>query len=331
MTMSELDGGRPVVGVDLGGTKVLAGVVGPDQAISGRSKKSTPAKDGADAILAAIESCVREAVAASGLTLDDIAAVGIGSPGPLDPKTGVIHFSANMNVREFHLGPGLSAALGGLPVLLQNDVRVGGYGEFKLGAGRGYNSLIGAFVGTGIGGCLIMDGKIVEGSTGNAGELGHMTVKAGGPRCGCGQRGCMEALASRTAIARRIAKSVRNGQPSVFGSKIDRKSGKIKSGELAAAVQANDLVAVRAVQRSAHYLGLGLGSLVNVFGPELVIIGGGVVEALGDPYVDLIRQSARRQILVDPEMKIKFVAAALGDNAGILGASLMAREAFLSA
>jgi glucokinase len=331
MIMTEQGGGRPVVGVDLGGTKVLAGVVGPDHSIIGRSKKSTPAKDGADAILAAIEACVREAVAVAGLALEDIAAVGIGSPGPLDPKTGIIHFSANLNVREFHLGPGLSAALGGLPVLLQNDVRVGGYGEFKLGAGRGYRSIISAFVGTGIGGCLILDGKIVEGSTGNAGELGHMIVKAGGPRCGCGQRGCMEAVASRTAIARRIAKSVRNGQPSVFGGKSDRKSGKIKSGELAAAVQANDLVAVRAVQRSAHYLGLGLGSLVNVFGPELVIVGGGVAEALGDAYVNLVRQSARRQILVDPDHKIQFAGGALGDNAGILGASLMAREAFLPA
>jgi glucokinase len=325
--MAGADGRSPVVGIDLGGTKILAGVLGADNAVLGRAKRSSPAQEGAAAILRAIVECVDEALAAARLRRDEIAAVGVGSPGPLDVATGVILFSANMNVRNFALGPELAGALG-RPVLVQNDVRAGGYGEFRLGAGHGRRDLIAAFVGTGIGGCLVHDGKVVEGSTGNAGELGHMIVKAGGPKCGCGARGCMEALASKTAIARRINKAIRKGVSTVLLDKLARRSGRLKSGDLAAAVAAGDHVAVKEVRRAAHFLGLGLGSLVNVFGPEVVIIGGGVAEALGEPYIELVRAAARSQILTDPDGTIRIVPAALGDDAGILGAALLARERF---
>lgn len=321
-------GGPPVVGVDLGGTKILAGVVSADHRILGRGKRNTPAKEGGPAILQAMTECVNEALEASGVSRDDIAAAGIGSPGPLDVHAGVILFSANLNVKNYPIGPELSAVLD-RPVMVQNDVRVGGYAEFRLGAGRGYRDVIAAFVGTGIGGCIIQGGEIVSGSTGNAGELGHMVVKAGGPLCGCGAKGCMEAMASKTAIQRRVNKAVRRGTPTVLTAKMARKGGRLKSGDLAEAVAAKDPVALRAVQRAAHYLGIGLGGLVNVLGPEIVIIGGGVVNALGDPWVDLARTSARTQILTDPAGHIKIERAALGDDAGILGAALLAREHFV--
>jgi glucokinase len=235
-----------------------------------------------------------------------------------------------LNVHNFALGPILSSIVA-RPVTVQNDVRVGGYGEFRLGAGQGYKNLIAAFVGTGIGGCLVMDGHVVAGATGNAGEIGHIVVKAGGPRCGCGSRGCMEALASRTAITRRIVKAVRKGHQTVLADKVARKSGRLKSGELAEAVAAGDQVATSEVKRAAHFLGLGLGSLINVLGPEIVIIGGGVAQALGEPWVDLVRAAAREQILADPTGKIRIELAALGDDAGILGAALLAREKFVEA
>lgn len=326
--MSVSGGSPPVVGIDLGGTKVLAGVVGPGNEILGRAKRPTPAMEGADAILKTIVDCVDEALASARLGRDDVAAAGVGSPGPLDTEAGVILFSSNMNVRNFALGPSLSSVLGH-PVLVQNDVRVGGYGEFRLGAGRGYQNLIVVFVGTGIGGCLVQDGRVLLGATGNAGEIGHVVVKAGGPKCGCGSRGCLEALASRTAVTRRIAKAVRKGMPTVLAEKVVRKTGRLKSGEIADAVAAGDHVANREVRRAAHFLGLGLGSLINVLGPEAVIIGGGVAEALGDPWVDLVRVSAREQELTDPTEKIKIERAALGDDAGILGAALLARERFV--
>jgi glucokinase len=319
-----------VVGIDLGGTKILAAVVSDDHRILGRAKRTTPAQEGGPAILQAVIACIDEALEHAGLRRGDIAGAGIGSPGPLDVKAGVILFSANLNVKDFPIGPDLAAALN-RPVLVQNDVRVGGYAEFRLGAGRGYRDLIAAFVGTGIGGCLIQGGQIVTGSTGNAGELGHIIIKAGGPRCGCGARGCMEALASKTAIGRRITKAVRKGLPTVLGEKMARKGGRLKSGDLAEAVAARDLVALKEVQRAAHFLGLGLGSLINVFGPEIVLIGGGVAEALGDPYVNLVRTAARSQALADPDGLIRIDRAALGDDAGILGAALLAREKFVHA
>jgi glucokinase len=316
-----------VVGVDLGGTKILGGVVGPDNRILGRAKRNTPAKEGGPAILQAMIECVDEALGVAGVDRRDVAAGGIGSPGPLDVKAGVILFSANLNVKNYPIGPELSAHLD-KPVTVQNDVRVGGYAEFRLGAGRGFRDVIAAFVGTGIGGCIIQNGEIVTGSTGNAGEIGHTIVKAGGPRCGCGAKGCMEALASKTAIQRRVVKAMKKGTPTVLAEKMARKGGRLKSGDLAEAVAAKDPVALKAVQRSAHYLGLGLGGLVNVLGPEVVIVGGGVVGALGDPWVDLVRTSARTQIITDPDGQIKIVRAALGDDAGILGAALLAREHF---
>jgi glucokinase len=316
-----------VVGVDLGGTKILAGVVSADNQILGRGKRNTPAKEGGPAILQAMSECVTEALQTAGVPREKVSAAGIGSPGPLDVRAGVILFSANLNVKNYPIGPELSAFLD-RPVLVQNDVRVGGYGEFRLGAGRGYRNLISAFVGTGIGGCVILNGEILTGSTENAGELGHMIVKAGGPRCGCGAKGCMESLASKTAIQRRITKAVRRGIPTPLGDRMARKGGRLKSGDLAEAVAARDAVALKAVQRAAHYLGLGLGGLVNVFGPEVVIIGGGVVNALGDSWIELVRTSARSQILTDPDGTIKIVRAALGDDAGILGAALLAREHF---
>ena len=322
--------GPPVLGIDLGGTKTLVAVVGSNQRILGRAKRTTPAREGGPAIVDTMLGAIDEALKNAGLARQDIAAAGIGSPGPLDVNSGVILFSANLNVKNFPIGPELAAALN-RPVLVQNDVRGGGTPSSGSGAGRGYRNIIAAFVGTGIGGCVILDGEIVTGSTGNAGELGHIIIKAGGPRCGCGSRGCMEALASKTAIARRVQKATRNGLPTVLGEKMTRKGGRLKSGDLADAVAAKDLVALKEVHRAAHFLGIGLGSLINVLGPELVIIGGGVAGALGPAYLDLVRTAARSQALVDPDGLIRIEPAALGDNAGILGAALLAREKFVHA
>ena len=319
--------GRALLGIDLGGTKILAGVVDADNRVLARAKRPTPAREGQAAILAAIVSAARDAIDQSKIDVGDLIGVGIGAPGPLDIEAGVIRFSPNLDVKDFAIGPELAKELG-KPVLVRNDVRVGGYGEFKLGAGRGKRDIIAAFVGTGIGGCFIKDGQIVPGFTGNAGEIGHMIIKAGGPVCGCGSHGCLEALASRTAIARRVRKAIRKGIPTALKTAFSGKDGRLKSRELAAAAAIGDSVAVNEIHRAAIFLGLGLASLINIVGPELVIIGGGVVEALGASYVDLVRAEARRHTIGDPDGLVPIVAADLGDDAGILGASLMAREAF---
>ena len=297
-----------VAGVDLGGTKVLAGIVDAENRVLGRGKNATPAEEGAEAILAAIVATVRLAAAEAGVEVGALKGIGVGSPGPLDAERGVILFSANMNVKDFALGPDLHEALGP-PVLVRNDVRVGGYGEFRLGAGAGKSNVLAAFIGTGIGGCVIVDGKVIAGSTGNAGEIGHVLIKPGGSRCGCGRRGCLEAEASRTAITKRIRKAVRKGRSSVLAAKVASKNDKLKSKELAHAYHSGDAVTVAEVNRAAYYLGLGLGGLINVLGPEVVILGGGVVEALGPDYLDAIVTSARNQILVDPDGRIAILPA----------------------
>ena len=258
-----------------------------------------------------------------------MAAGGIGSPGPLDVKAGVILFSANLNVKNYPIGPELSAFLD-RPVSVQNDVRVGGYAEFRLGAGRGYRDIIAAFVGTGIGGCVILGGEIVTGSTGNAGEIGHTIVKAGGPAAAAVPRAAWRPWPARPRSQRRVAKAMQKGTADASSARRWRAR---EAGSRAATWPRPSPPATRspskAIQRAAHYLGLGLGGLVNVLGPEIVIVGGGVVRPWAIPWVDLVRTSARAQILTDPDGQIKIVRAALGDDAGILGAALLAREHFL--
>ncbi len=319
--------GPLVLGLDLGGTKVVAGVVDADHRVLGRAKRSTPAREGGDAILAAMLDAADEALDEAGVGRDDLVAAGVGSPGPLDAEAGVILFSPNLNVRDYPIGPNLAAALG-RPVLVQNDVRVGGWGEYRLGAGRGTRRMVAAFVGTGIGGCVIDDGQIVRGTTGNAGEIGHLIVKAGGPRCGCGARGCLEALASRTAITRRIHKAIQRGEATCLAGRVTSATSRLKSKDLSAAVAAADPVAIHEIHRAARFLGLAIGGLINVLGPELVVLGGGVTEALGEPYVELVRATARDQAMADPRALVRIERGSLGDDAGLLGAALLAREQF---
>jgi glucokinase len=321
--------GPLVLGIDLGGTKILAGVVDAENRIVGRAKEPTPAREGGAALREALIKAGRDALAASGIDASRLAAVGIGSPGPLDIEAGVIRSSPNLNVVEFPLKDTLHEAFA-VPVAVQNDVRVGGYGEFKLGAGRGYRDVVAAFVGTGIGGCLIRDGAIVTGVTGNAGEIGHLVVKANGPKCGCGRRGCLEAVASRTAITRRIFKAIKKGASTPLREVVRNKNSRLKSRELMSAYRGGDPVAVHEVERAARFLGLALGGLINVLGPEIIIIGGGVTEAIGAPFVDLVRNAARTQAMADPDRRVHIEQAELGDDAGVLGASLIARERFVS-
>ncbi|WP_152052179.1 ROK family protein [Tautonia marina] len=322
--------GPLVLGIDLGGTKILAGVVDAEHRILGRAKEVTPAREGGAALQDALIEAGRNALAAAGLEPSDIAALGIGSPGPLDVEAGVIRSSPNLNVVDFPLKDTLHQAFG-VPVAVQNDVRVGGYGEFKLGAGRGYRDIVAAFIGTGIGGCLIRDGAIVSGVTNNAGEIGHLIVKANGPKCGCGRRGCLEAVASRTAITRRIHKAIKKGASTPLRDVVRNKNSRLKSKELSNAYRSGDPVAVHEVERAARFIGLALGGLINVLGPEIVIIGGGVTEALGSPFVELVRNAARGQAMADPDRRVHIEQAELGDDAGVLGASLIARERYLSA
>jgi glucokinase len=198
--------------------------------------------------------------------------------------------------------------------------------EHVAGAGKGADSLIGVWPGTGIGGGVIIDGKIVTGITNSAGEIGHMTVKAGGPLCACGARGHLEALASRTAIVRWMTKQVERGDSSVLTNLVGSDLSKATSGDLAEALRQGDKLTTAAIERSAKYIAIGIASLANVLNPEVVVIGGGLAEALGETFVDQIRQQFKGRPMLASTDPLRIVKSALGDDAGIVGAAFVARR-----
>lgn len=317
-----------VIGVDMGGTKILAAVVGADGTILGTAKVPTKAEKGAAAVIDRIARSVQKAIDKSGVAPDSIQALGIGAPGPLDPATGVVIFAPNLGWRDVPLKTELETRTG-FPTFVDNDVNVGTLGEHVFGAGRGVQNVVGIFVGTGIGGGIILNGELFHGASKTAGEIGHIVVKAGGPRCGCGTRGCLEALASRTAMTKQFQKAIgQDKQASVLSELTGGDLRTIRSGVLAKAVRLNDKLTLKVLKRATKYLGVGIGSIVNFLNPEMIVLGGGVVEALDDTFLARIRAAAERYALPNTLSGVQIVRAALGDDAGILGAAALARQRF---
>ena len=315
-----------VVGVDMGGTKILAAVISAEGEIVQQAKRATKPKKGPEEVIERITRCIREAIDSAELNPSQIRAIGIGSPGPLDPETGVIIFAPNLGWSNVPLKAKLEANLS-IPTFVDNDVNVGTLGEYAFGAGQGVKNLVGIFVGTGIGGGIILDGKLFHGVNKTAGEVGHMIVEAKGPRCGCGNFGCLEAVASRTAITRDLQKAIlKKGKKSKLTELNGGNLDLIRSKAIARAVKQGDKPTIKVVQRAAKYLGISVASIVHFLNPEMVVLGGGVVEAMGDSLLDPIRHAAAEYALPTTMDGVQIVAATLGDNAGVIGASVLARE-----
>ena len=315
-----------VVGVDMGGTKILAAVIDAKGEIVQQAKRATKPKKGPEEVIERITRCIREAIDSAELNPSQIRAIGIGSPGPLDPETGVIIFAPNLGWSNVPLKAKLEANLS-IPTFVDNDVNVGTLGEYAFGAGQGVKNLVGIFVGTGIGGGIILDGKLFHGVNKTAGEVGHMIVEAKGPRCGCGNFGCLEAVASRTAITRDLQKAIlKKGKKSKLTELNGGNLDLIRSKAIARAVKHGDKPTIKVVQRAAKYLGISVASIVHFLNPEMVVLGGGVVEAMGDSLLDPIRHAAAEYALPTTMDGVQIVAATLGDNAGVIGASVLARE-----
>ncbi len=324
--MAELAHGEDIViGIDLGGTKALAGVVTRDGSIRGQSKVSTRQRDDAKALLADVATAARTAVRAADLELSAVRAVGIGVPGPVDPDTGIVKTAPNLGWRDVPVRDLLQDSLG-IPVVVDNDVRVATLAEHRLGAGKGRARVVTFFVGTGLGGGLVVDGQIYRGAHSAAGEIGHTFVSVGGPRCGAGHRGCLEAMASRTAMQRDLASAIEHGTKSLLTHLVAGNFAAMKSGDLAEALERGDKLTRRIVRRAARYLGYGIASAVNLLDPDVVILGGGVVEALGEGITKRAIKTARPNIIAEAARNVPIVRAALGDDAGMLGAALLARE-----
>lgn len=325
---TDQDPGQPsmMLGIDLGGTKILAAVVDPQGRIIGAAKRKTRPERGVDEVITRIAKAAQKAVESAGLDMSAIDAVGIGAPGVADHHTGVLEFAPNLpDWTNIPLGTRLSKLLD-VPVFVENDVNAGTYGEASAGAARGFDSVVGVFPGTGIGGGIVLDGKLWRGARNAAAEIGHMVVLIDGPLCGCGRRGCIEALAARTAIERDIIGEIRGGRASVVTDLIDVEHDRITSGTLATALDQRDPVISDVIARAAYHLGIFTASLVNALDPECVVYGGGLIEACGDFVLPIIRESTYRYLIrpVDPE-HLPILEAALGDDAVVIGAAMLAR------
>ncbi len=310
-------------GIDLGGTKIEAIVVGSGNKVLGSARHPTPTSGGPGDVATEMAAAMNEACTAAGTTAAKLVGVGVGSPGAVDPKAGTVSSARNLPGWDgsFALGPELAKALG-TKVAIGNDVAVATTAEFEIGLGKGRDSLLGVFWGTGVGGGLVLDGKPFHGR-GGAGEIGHMVVSDGGRKCGCGNRGCMEAYAGRASLEARARREIEKGRKSdLIKLMKERGRERFTSTVWWHAVDKGDKLATELIDGAVEALGAGIASACNLLDVELVLIGGGLGVRFGDPYVKRIRAAMDAHLFPGhkpPEVEL----VGLGDLGGALGAALL--------
>jgi glucokinase len=309
-------------GLDLGGTKVQAVVVGNGGDVLGSARQPTPTSGGPSDVAAAMAVTLREAAEQAGVATTELAGVGVGSPGAVDDEAGTVAQAGNLPnwFDPFPLRDVLSDELGS-QVRLGNDVQVATDAELALGAAKGASSLLGVFWGTGVGGGIVIDGKPLDAPS--AGELGHVVVRIGGRRCPCGRRGCLEAYAGRGSMERRARKLAARGEHTQLFKIMERRGrDRLSSGVWARALEADDQLAHRLVGEALEALGAGVASACNLLGVEVVVIGGGMGVRLGEPMARRIEGAMMPHLFADDNPPAVRVAA-LGDLGGAIGASLL--------
>jgi glucokinase len=310
---------RYIVGVDLGGTNIVVGTVAEDGSdLVGLVSEPTFADQGADAVIARIVKLTKASIAAA--KGKKVAGVGIGSPGPLDTKTGVVLLTPNLGWTNMPLRDKVAEGVG-LPATLDNDANCAIYGEWWRGAARGADSVVGLTIGTGIGGGIVLGGEIYHGASDVAGEIGHMTIDAvTGRPCKCGNIGCIEAYASGPAIATRAVEGLQAGAESSLPQYVKGDLARITAQIVYEAANDGDLFAVELVHDTAKLLGAGVASLVNIFNPEIVVICGGVTLA-GDKLFEPLRSEVRHRAFKPAWEVCKIVPGELTGTAGVYGAA----------
>ncbi len=320
------EGTNKYIGVDLGGTKILAGVFDNSLECIGSSKLSTKPQRGMAAVVDRIARCVRDAADEADLTLKEIAGIGIGAPGAVDFDAGTVIFAPNLpGWKDVPLKKELEKQLGA-PVFVENDCNICMLGVYVAELKSKPKSAVGIFVGTGIGGGLVVDGKLYSGFNHTAGEIGHMVLNPDGPKCGCGNKGCFEALASRTAIFQRIKAGIKDGEKTILTEMLGNELEDMRSGDLRKAIRRGDKFASRVMEQSAEYIGIGVANLINILGPEVVVLGGGVIEALADEMMSMIVKTAKDHAMPGTMKGVEIVASKLGDDAGITGGAVLAKR-----
>jgi len=308
--MSEL-----LVGVDLGGTQIRAVLAEADGTILARYNTLTAPEDGPGAVL---ERVVAAARAVLTMARQPVRGVGIGSAGALDPWTGSVQSAPNLGWHDIPLKATLESRLG-VPVVVGNDANAAALAEKRFGAGQGVEDLLYVTVSTGIGSGIISGGRLVLGAHGSAGEIGHIPILPDGARCQCGQRGCLEALAAGPALARDAAERIAAGMPSSILVLVQGDPAQITAEVVARAAAHGDRLARDVIRQAAFYLGIGLVTLIHTLEPQLILIGGGVAQ-IGDLLLSTIRGTVRERVIPCMAPSLRIEPAALGKDAGVLGA-----------
>jgi len=324
--MAEASKAEYLVGVDLGGTKILSGIFKHSLECVGTAKVSTKSQRGVEAVVERIDRVVRDAVDEADLTLKQVAGIGIGAPGAVDFGSGTVIFAPNMEGwKDVPLKKDLEKLLG-VPVFVENDCNIATLGVYVAELKSKPRSMVGIFVGTGIGGGIVINGELYSGFNHTAGEIGHMVVDVDGARCGCGNKGCFEALASRTAIFQQIKAGIKDGQKTMLTEMLGDDLSDLRSGDLRKAIRRGDKFVDRVVESSAEYIGIATANLINLLNPEVVVLGGGVIEALSDEMMGVIVETAGEYAMPGTMKGVEIISSKLGDSAGITGGAVLARR-----
>ena len=319
--------GSYAVGVDVGGTNIRAGVITRDGKKLAEGRRPARAMEGLAVTQQMIIEAAEEAIAGAGVDRAELMGIGMGVPGRHKSSEGIVIYSPNFaggwsNVQlllpiEQHFGVG---------TYMRNDVKTASMGEYYFGAGRGFRWVVMITLGTGIGGSLIADGKLMLGAGEGFAEVGHMTVDPGGRKCGCGNSGCWEAMASRDAIIERAIRKLQNGRASVLGDMADFDYANVTPALIARAANDGDALAKEVLEETGKWVGVGVANLIQLYNPEVFIIGGGISQA-GDLLFSTIQRTVSWRAKMVPADTVKIVPAALGDDAGIYGGAVLVFDA----
>ena len=308
------------LGVDLGGTKILAGLFDDDFNLVGRAKQATNSEEGGPAVFARIVSAVDAVLKDANATPADVKGMGLAVPGQIVPRSTIVRYAPNLGWRDFDLAP-LFPGQWSWPVVVDNDVRMGTYGEWTRGAAKGARHVFGVFAGTGVGGGLILDGKLFHGFNGHAGEIGHIII---GWKNGIS----LEAIAGRRNLMNRARDVIADSPKAVRKNWKGIDPTAFKSSQIAEFAERGEPVISQLIDQAARAIAAGVGTVVNLLSPEVVVIGGGVTKALGPSFPERIWEIAQRYALPRATENVRCVMAALGDDAGITGAAAYAKERF---
>ena len=303
--------------LDVGGTKVLGAIFNEkDEIIYRLKKRSNSEGEGSADVEKVIISVVEEMIKESKIDRSKLNAIASCAPGVIDQDKGIVLFTPNLPWRNYDIAGAMKKKFG-VPFFVGNDVNLGVLGEYKFGAAQGYKNIVGFFPGTGMGGGLILDGKLFTGNQFKAAEYGHMILDPEGPLCGCGQRGCLEAFSSKKGMSDYIRQQVGRGRECMLAE--DVQNGVFRSKRLKKALSKKDQVAMEAVDRACHYLAIATGNMINTISPDLVLYGGGIMEAMGELFLEKILKELDRYCMTSIRPTVDVKIAALGDDSILYG------------